>query len=134
MFLKREDLQPIFSFKLRGAYNKVAHLTEEQRKRGIVACSAGNHAQGVAMSAAKLDIDAVIVMPVATPMIKVRLRVWVGRWVWVWVGGWVGVGVSVCLHVCLGEKVGEGGDGGLWRSRPATTLKGSRSWTWMRSL
>lgn len=74
IYLKREDLQPIFSFKLRGAYNKIASLTEEQRQNGIVACSAGNHAQGVAMAAAKLGIDAVIVMPVATPMIKVCWR------------------------------------------------------------
>lgn len=71
VYLKREDLQPIFSFKLRGAYNKIAHLTTEEQRRGIVCCSAGNHAQGVAMAAAKLDIDAVIVMPEATPLIKV---------------------------------------------------------------
>eukprot|EP00124_Ichthyophonus_hoferi_P001124 Ihof_evm6s52 gene=Ihof_evmTU6s52 len=71
IFLKREDLQPVFSFKLRGAYNKIIHLSIEERKKGIICCSAGNHAQGVAMSAARLDIDAVIVMPVPTPSIKV---------------------------------------------------------------
>lgn len=71
VFLKREDLQPIFSFKLRGAYNKMAHLTEEERARGVIAASAGNHAQGVAFSARKLGIHAVIVMPVTTPQIKV---------------------------------------------------------------
>ncbi|EOD10625.1 putative threonine/serine dehydratase [Emiliania huxleyi CCMP1516] len=69
--LKREDLQPVRSFKIRGAYNKVAQLSHEQRSCGIVACSAGNHAQGVAFSAIKLGIDAVIVMPTGTPSIKV---------------------------------------------------------------
>ncbi|GAB5373005.1 hypothetical protein AAMO2058_001712800 [Amorphochlora amoebiformis] len=71
VFLKREDLQPVFSFKLRGAYNKIANLTMDQKKKGIVACSAGNHAQGVAMSARSLDIPATIVMPKTTPKIKV---------------------------------------------------------------
>lgn len=72
VYLKREDLQPVFSFKLRGAYNRIAALSEAERARGIVACSAGNHAQGVAMSATALGIDAVIVMPKATPAIKVN--------------------------------------------------------------
>ena len=70
-FLKREDLQPIFSFKCRGAYNKMMHLSSEARDAGVVAASAGNHAQGVALAAAKLDIQAKIVMPVTTPAIKV---------------------------------------------------------------
>jgi threonine dehydratase len=71
LLLKREDMQPVFSFKLRGAYNKMAHLTAAQRKRGVIAASAGNHAQGVALSARKLDCRAVIVMPVTTPQIKI---------------------------------------------------------------
>ena len=71
VLLKREDLQPVFSFKLRGAYNKIAHLTERERARGIITASAGNHAQGVAYSALKLKVKAVIVMPQTTPQIKV---------------------------------------------------------------
>ena len=70
-FLKREDLQPVFSFKCRGAYNKMVHLGNEAREAGVVAASAGNHAQGVALAAAKLAIQAKIVMPVTTPAIKV---------------------------------------------------------------
>ena len=72
ILVKREDLQTVFSFKLRGAYNKMAHLSPEQRKCGVVAASAGNHAQGVALAASKLGILATIVMPVTTPAIKVR--------------------------------------------------------------
>ncbi|CAO3641047.1 unnamed protein product [Mucor fragilis] len=72
IYLKREDLQPVFSFKIRGAYNRLAHLTDEEKKRGVIACSAGNHAQGVAISAQKLGIKAKIVMPVPTPAIKWR--------------------------------------------------------------
>lgn len=68
--LKREDLLPVFSFKLRGAYNKMANLTDQERWKGVVACSAGNHAQGVAFSARKLKIPATIVMPNGTPAIK----------------------------------------------------------------
>ena len=71
VLLKREDLQPVFSFKLRGAYNKLAQLDPEQRRRGVLAVSAGNHAQGVALAAAKLGISATIVMPATTPAIKV---------------------------------------------------------------
>ena len=71
VFLKREDLQPVFSFKLRGAYNKIAHLTPDERARGIITASAGNHSQGVAFSARKLGLRAVIVMPQTTPSIKV---------------------------------------------------------------
>jgi threonine dehydratase len=71
VLLKREDLQPVFSFKLRGAYNKIAHLTEAERRRGIITASAGNHSQGVAFSARKLGLRAVIVMPQTTPSIKV---------------------------------------------------------------
>ncbi|MBQ7608206.1 MAG: threonine ammonia-lyase, biosynthetic [Desulfovibrionaceae bacterium] len=72
VFLKREDLQPVFSFKLRGAYNKMARLSAEELHRGVIAASAGNHAQGVALSARRLGCDATIVMPVTTPAIKVN--------------------------------------------------------------
>jgi threonine dehydratase len=71
VLLKREDMQPVFSFKLRGAYNKMASLTKAQLKRGVVAASAGNHAQGVALSAQVLGCQAIIVMPATTPQIKV---------------------------------------------------------------
>ena len=71
VLFKREDLQPVFSFKLRGAYNKISHLTAEERARGIITASAGNHSQGVAFSARKLGLRAVIVMPQTTPRIKV---------------------------------------------------------------
>jgi threonine dehydratase len=71
ILLKREDMQPVFSFKLRGAYNKMAHLSKTQLERGVIAASAGNHAQGVALSAKKMGCRAVIVMPTATPAIKV---------------------------------------------------------------
>jgi len=71
ILLKREDMQPVFSFKIRGAYNKMAHLTPAQRKRGVICASAGNHAQGVALSAQKLGCRAVIVMPTTTPQIKI---------------------------------------------------------------
>src|SRR5512139_2997868 len=69
--LKREDMQPVFSFKCRGAYNKMASLTPTALARGVIASSAGNHAQGVALAAQKLGCRAVIVMPVTTPKIKV---------------------------------------------------------------
>lgn len=72
IWLKREDLQPVFSFKLRGAYNRLYQLTDEEKKRGVIAASAGNHAQGVALSATKMGIKATIVMPRTTPMIKVN--------------------------------------------------------------
>ena len=72
VWLKREDLQPVFSFKLRGAYNRIAHLAEEQLARGVICSSAGNHAQGVALAAKSRGIRAVIVMPVTTPSIKVE--------------------------------------------------------------
>lgn len=71
VLLKREDLQPVFSFKLRGAFNKIAHLDEAEQKRGIIAASAGNHAQGVAFSARQLGLKSLIVMPATTPQIKV---------------------------------------------------------------
>ena len=71
VWFKREDLQPVFSFKLRGAYNKIAHLDEATRGRGVIAASAGNHAQGVALAAQRLGCRATIVMPVTTPSIKV---------------------------------------------------------------
>ena len=69
VLLKREDQQPVFSFKLRGAYNKMAHLTPAQLERGVICASAGNHAQGVAMSAKRLGVRAVIVMPTTTPQL-----------------------------------------------------------------
>jgi len=72
IFFKREDLQPVFSFKLRGAYNKISQLTEEQKAKGVIAASAGNHAQGVALAATRLGIHATIVMPRTTPEIKVN--------------------------------------------------------------
>ncbi|MDA8447761.1 threonine ammonia-lyase, biosynthetic [Paracidovorax valerianellae] len=71
VLLKREDQQAVFSFKLRGAYNKMAHLSPEQLQRGVICASAGNHAQGVAMSAHKLGTRAVVVMPTTTPQLKV---------------------------------------------------------------
>ncbi|KDN48503.1 putative ILV1-anabolic serine and threonine dehydratase precursor [Tilletiaria anomala UBC 951] len=70
ILMKREDLQPVFSFKLRGAFNMMRQLSEEQKWKGVIACSAGNHAQGVAMSGAHLSVPCTIVMPVATPTIK----------------------------------------------------------------
>ncbi|MFO0216897.1 MAG: pyridoxal-phosphate dependent enzyme, partial [Burkholderiales bacterium] len=71
VLLKREDLQPVFSFKLRGAYNKMAHLSPAELKRGVICASAGNHAQGVALAAQKLGCKATIVMPTTTPNIKI---------------------------------------------------------------
>lgn len=71
VLLKREDQQPVFSFKLRGAYNKMAHLSPEQLKKGVICASAGNHAQGVALGASKLGTRAVIVMPTTTPQLKI---------------------------------------------------------------
>lgn len=71
VLLKREDNQPVFSFKLRGAYNKMARLDAAELKRGVIAASAGNHAQGVALAAAKLGCKALIVMPVTTPQVKI---------------------------------------------------------------
>ena len=72
VLLKREDMQPVFSFKLRGAYNKMAHLRPEQIQKGVIAASAGNHAQGVALSARRMGCRAVIVMPVTTPAVKIE--------------------------------------------------------------
>ncbi len=77
VLIKREDLQAVFSFKLRGAYNKMLHLTDEEKERGVIAASAGNHAQGVALAAKKLGIPVTIVMPQTTPDIKVQA---VGNW------------------------------------------------------
>ncbi|WP_112990824.1 threonine ammonia-lyase, biosynthetic [Herminiimonas fonticola] len=71
IYFKREDIQSVFSFKLRGAYNKMANLPPTQMKRGVICASAGNHAQGVALSAAKLGCRAVIVMPTTTPSVKI---------------------------------------------------------------
>lgn len=70
--LKREDLQPVFSFKLRGAYNRMVNISPEQRKKGVICSSAGNHAQGVALAARELGCDAVICMPITTPAIKIE--------------------------------------------------------------
>lgn len=72
VLLKREDLQPVFSFKVRGAYNKIYSLGDEDRARGVIASSAGNHAQGVALAANRLGVKALIVMPKTTPRIKVE--------------------------------------------------------------
>jgi len=72
VLFKREDLQPVFSFKLRGAYNRIAHLSPERAARGVICASAGNHAQGVALGARRRGIRAVIVMPQTTPAIKVQ--------------------------------------------------------------
>ncbi|MNF34216.1 L-threonine dehydratase biosynthetic IlvA [compost metagenome] len=71
ILLKREDLQPTFSFKIRGACNKLAQLSDEQKARGVITASAGNHAQGVALAARELGIEATIVMPTSTPALKV---------------------------------------------------------------
>ncbi|MET0856638.1 MAG: threonine ammonia-lyase, biosynthetic, partial [Telluria sp.] len=71
IYFKREDMQSVFSFKLRGAYNKMANLSDGQRKRGVICASAGNHAQGVALSAAKLGCRALVVMPTTTPQLKI---------------------------------------------------------------
>jgi threonine dehydratase len=72
IFMKREDMQPVFSFKCRGAYNKIRQLSNHEKSMGIIAASAGNHAQGVALSAQQLNIDATIIMPQTTPLIKVN--------------------------------------------------------------
>lgn len=72
VLLKREDLQPIFSFKIRGAYNLISRLSSEEKRSGVICASAGNHAQGVALSAQKLGIKAIIVMPITTPSIKIE--------------------------------------------------------------
>ncbi len=72
ILLKREDLQPVFSFKIRGAYNKMKNLSDENLKNGVIACSAGNHAQGVALAAKILECKATIVMPKTTPTIKIN--------------------------------------------------------------
>ncbi|NBU26059.1 MAG: pyridoxal-phosphate dependent enzyme, partial [Gammaproteobacteria bacterium] len=72
VLLKREDLQPVFSFKVRGAYNKIANLSATAAARGVICASAGNHAQGVALAAGRRGIPSVIVMPVTTPRIKVQ--------------------------------------------------------------
>ena len=82
VWIKREDTQPVFSFKLRGAYNKMASLTPAELKRGVITASAGNHAQGVALSAAKLQCKAMIAMPVTTPQVKIdAVRELGGEWV-----------------------------------------------------
>ncbi|MEO0423952.1 MAG: threonine ammonia-lyase, biosynthetic [Pseudomonadota bacterium] len=72
VWLKREDLQPVFSFKLRGAYNRIVNLAPEERTHGVICSSAGNHAQGVALAAQRLKLRAVIVMPLTTPRIKIE--------------------------------------------------------------
>jgi threonine dehydratase len=82
ILLKREDNQPVFSFKLRGAYNKMAQLSPAALKRGVIAASAGNHAQGVALAAAKMKCKAVIVMPVTTPAVKIdAVKARGGSWI-----------------------------------------------------
>lgn len=82
VWFKREDTQPVFSFKLRGAYNKMASLTADELKRGVIAASAGNHAQGVALAAARMECKAIIAMPVTTPQVKIdAVRKHGGKWV-----------------------------------------------------
>ena len=82
VLLKREDNQPVFSFKLRGAYNKMAHLPPMALKKGVITASAGNHAQGVALAAAKMKCKAVIVMPLTTPSLKIdAVKARGGSWV-----------------------------------------------------
>ena len=82
VYLKREDMQSVFSFKLRGAYNKMAGLSPAQRQRGVICASAGNHAQGVALAAARLGCRALIVMPTTTPQVKIdAVREHGGAWV-----------------------------------------------------
>lgn len=71
VWIKREDLQPVYSFKLRGAYNKIAHLSDSEKEKGVITASAGNHAQGVALAAKRMGLKALIVMPKTTPDIKV---------------------------------------------------------------
>ncbi|MBF2029977.1 MAG: pyridoxal-phosphate dependent enzyme, partial [Oscillatoriales cyanobacterium C42_A2020_001] len=71
LLLKREDMQSVFSFKLRGAYNKMAKLPPDLLQQGVIAASAGNHAQGVALGAKRLGSKAIIVMPVTTPQVKI---------------------------------------------------------------
>src|ERR1700755_3679209 len=71
VYLKREDNQPVFSFKIRGAYNKMAQLPADVLARGVITASAGNHAQGVALSAARLGCRAVIAVPTTTPQVKI---------------------------------------------------------------
>ncbi len=93
VFLKREDLQPVFSFKIRGAYNRISKLTELERKKGVICASAGNHAQGVAFSCQKLGIEATVVMPCTTPKIKVDAV--------------LGYGAEVILH---GDSYSEAGE------------------------
>ena len=72
LLLKREDMQSVFSFKLRGAYNKMVNLTPYLLEQGVIAASAGNHAQGVALAASRLGTKAIIVMPVITPQVKIN--------------------------------------------------------------
>ena len=80
VLLKREDLQPVFSFKIRGAYNKISRLSAAEQQAGVICASAGNHAQGVALSSQRLGVTATIVMPVTTPAIKVdAVRYWGGH-------------------------------------------------------
>lgn len=71
VWIKREDLQPVYSFKLRGAYNKIAHLSAAEKEKGVITASAGNHAQGVALAAKRLGLKALIIMPKTTPGIKI---------------------------------------------------------------
>src|SRR3546814_15248857 len=75
IFLKREDTQDVFSFKLRGAYNKMANLSAVELKRGVIAASAGNHAKGVALAAKRLGCRAGIVMPLTTPQFKIDAEI-----------------------------------------------------------
>src|SRR3989344_3211304 len=82
IYLKREDLQEVRSYKIRGAYNLMSTLSQDEKDRGVVCASAGNHAQGVAYSAAKLHIFATIFMPIVTPLQKInKVKQFGGKWV-----------------------------------------------------
>ena len=112
LFLKREDLQPVFSFKLRGAYNKMSRLSAAELRRGVVAASAGNHAQGVALAAQRLGTAATIVMPVTTPQIKIDSV--------------AALGASSCSRATrtttpTPRRCGSGGAGSSCSSIPTTT-------------
>ncbi len=103
VLLKREDMQEVFSFKLRGAYNRMARLPTEQLARGVIAASAGNHAQGVALAARRLGCRAVIVMPVTTPQVKIdAVRALGGEVVL------VGESYSDAAHAALEQQAREG--------------------------
>ena len=109
VLLKREDLQQVFSFKLRGAYNKMIKLSPAVRNRGVIAASAGNHAQGVALAAKRLSCGATIVMPVTTPQIKVNAV--------------MALGATVALH---GDSYNDAYEHAIKLAKVKTCCKSSR--------